>query len=397
MLNARTLLVICGSTACWAFSFGVGTLVITHYLHALAISDTQIGLAHSFYYLGQAVGSCALPWLNRRLGPVRCTTLGMLMSGLTLAIFPWSSATWVWHALRLLNGWAGAMSLIPLETIVSRDSPPSHKTQNFGYFGLALTIGAAIGMGLGLHVYRPSEMVAFYLGGSVPILVGIFVYPALWSYSRRRETPDLPLPLGWSRNFLSYGTAWCQGFLEGGMLAFLTLFLVARGFSQDDAGLLMGVATVGVILFQVPVTWLADHWGRTLLLLGCYGVVTGTLVLIPNLTNPVPIALALFCFGGCAGAMYPLGLALLGDQMPEACLARAYAWYLAVECVGSQLGAAAMGKARDAWGDSSMFAVGLAAVLLVLTLWGMLRFKQRRPVRSGAPNGANPLKRGVAG
>src|ERR1043165_1469236 len=163
------------------------------------------------------------------------------------------------------------MSLVPLETLISRDSPPEKKTQNFGFYGLSLTIGGAIGIGMGLHLYRPGHTLAFYLGGCVPIAVSFALYAGMRHYLQQRtQTPEPRYPLGWTSNFLSYGTAWCQGFLEGGMLAFLSLFLITRGFSQDEAGLFMSVTMIGVILFQVPVSWLADHHGRTPIFLGCY-------------------------------------------------------------------------------------------------------------------------------
>jgi MFS family permease len=187
--------------------------------------------------------------------------------------------------------------------------------------------------------------------------------------NRAASEPDQPVSLDVGENFLSYATAWSQGFLEGGMLAFLALFLEARGFTTEAAGTLMAVTMIGVILFQVPVSWLADSCGRIQVLLGCYAVVVLGLVVMPWLTSGIWLAIVLFGFGACTGAMYPLGLSLLGEKTPDQALPRAYAWYLAVECVGSQAGAAAMGNARDHWGEASMFAIGLAAVAMALGAW----------------------------
>ena len=194
--------------------------------------------------------------------------------------------------------------------------------------------------------------------------------------------------------FSASGTAWCQGFLEGGMLAFLSLFLMSRvGLSAADAaGALMSVTMIGVILFQVPVSWLADRCGKMPILLGCYAVVLAGLLVIPALSHTVWLALALFCFGACSGAMYPLGLSLLGDQMPQDGLARAYAWYLAIECVGSQAGAAAMGRARDQWGEPAMFPIGAAAVLAILAAWGAIQFSARRSPPLATPQDTAPSR-----
>ncbi len=385
VLNARTLLLICWTSACWAFSFGLGTQLVSHWLKALAISDTVIGLNHSFYYFGVALGSFATPGLTRRLGVGWCAALGMIFSGITLALFPWGGEPVGWCFLRFLNGWAGAMSLVPLETLVSRDSLSAKKTQNFAFYGVSLTLGGALGIGMAGPLFAFGAPLAFGLGGGVPFVIGFVLLRGMSRYPRHAETADAKTPLGWRRNFLSFGTAWCQGFLEGGMLAFLVLFLQSRGFSPEVAGTLMSVTMVGVILFQLPVSWLADRYGKTPILLACYGIVLIGLLSIPWLTHSLLLAGVLFCFGACSGAMYPLGLSLLGDRMPAAGLARAYAWYLAIECVGSQAGAAAMGYARDHWGESAMFAVGAVAVCAVLAVWAGLQASSRRANTAAAP------------
>jgi MFS family permease len=90
------------------------------------------------------------------------------------------------------------------------------------------------------------------------------------------------------------------------------------------------------------------------------------------------LATILFAVGACSGAMYPLGLALLAERTSEPGLPRAYAWYMAMECVGSQFGAAAMGQSRDWWGEAAMFPVGVAALALVLAVWLGSRVKMRQ-------------------
>jgi MFS family permease len=386
-LNVRSMLLICCTTVAWAFSFGLGMQVVSHWLKSLSTDDTIIGLTQSFYYFGLAVASCAVPWMTRRLGTRNCASIGMLGAGITIAVFPWADDLWGWYLLRFANGWAGAMSLVPLEAVVSRDSLPERKTQNFAYYAVSLTVGGALGIGIGSSLYVPGDALAFYLGGSPPIAGGILLL-TLFTYPARTEPVIARTSPGLGRNFPSYGTAWSLGFLEGGMLVFLPLFLVSRGFSESTAGMLMGVTMLGVILFQVPVSWLADRYGKTPMLLACYVVVALGLVTIPWLSNSILLAIGLFCFGACSGAMYPLGLSLLGDRIPESGLARAYAWYLAIECVGSQAGSAIMGKARDDWGETAMFGVGLAAVAGVLAIWFGLRFILRGRLAETTPQGA---------
>ncbi len=378
MPRPGTLPVICWASLAWAYSFGFGTQLTSHWLNDRGASNTVIGLNHTAYYLGLALAAAFVPALMRRWG-VRCAILGTFLAGATLALFPWGDGLAWWFGLRLANGMAGALSLIPLETLLSRASDPDKRTRNFGWYAVALTLGGALGIWAGLHFFQPGAVFPFLLGGVVPLLgtAGLLmacpVPPA-----QESEAPAAKVPL--SRNFLSLGTAWAQGFLEGGMLAFLSLYLLAQGMSADAAGIMMGATLVGVILFQVPVAWLGDQLGRVPVLLGCYAVAAGALLIVPGLKPSPMLAGSLFLFGACSGAMYPLGLALLGDRNSETALARAYSWYIALECVGSQLGAAAMGKARDQWGEAAMFPVALAALVLVLAGWAGLHLVTRRQV-----------------
>jgi MFS family permease len=133
---------------------------------------------------------------------------------------------------------------------------------------------------------------------------------------------------------------------------------------------------IGVIVVQVPVAWLADLFGRQLVLLACYGmVVIGLVGLLLAGASPL-LPVWLFVVGACSGAFYPLGLALLGENLPPGQMDRANAWYLSIECLGSLMGPAAMGVARDWAGETAMFVVGEAAVLVVLVVWLMGRRKQ---------------------
>jgi len=394
--SRRLLPLICVATAGWAFSFGLGTQVVSHWLKAQHVSDGTIGLNHSTYYLGLALASLFVPCLMRCWGTA-CAPAGMILSSVTLALFPWGGSPTAWFLMRLLNGAAAGMSLIPLETLISTTAPAEQKTRNFGFYSIALTIGGAVGIWTGLHFHTGGETGTFLLGGIAPLVAGLALCGRLPASATTDHAATAREPPDFQRNFLSYGTGWSQGFLEGGMLAFLSFFLMSLGMPAGAAGGLMGVTMVGVILFQVPVSWLADRFGRMPVLLGCYAVVLTGLVALP-LCGPTPwLAMWLFLLGACSGAFYPLGLALLGEDCAEERLPRLFAWYMAMECFGSQLGAGLMGKARDWWGEEAMFAVGFAAVATVLLAWLVLRVAACRRNRRAMPqNAPDPAAREAA-
>ncbi len=384
-MTARQMILVCLASAAWAFSFGAGTQATTHWLNDESASESLIGQCHACYYLGVAITSLLTPTLIRRFGSA-LTVAGMLASGATLALFPWGGGAFGWCLLRFVNGCAGALTLVPLESLVSQASQPKQRTRNFGFYAVALTLGGAIGIGAGLNLYTHAPLLVFVLGGVAPCIAALALARGLAVPAPHANLQGAKVPFDGPRHLLSYGTAWSQGFLEGGMLAFLSLYLVSLGLSHEHAGTQMSVTMIGVILFQVPVAWLADRWGNRNVLLACYALVIASLAVLPWLRAEPAwlLALGLFLFGACSGAMYPLGLALLGERLPQAQLPHAYGRYMALECVGSMMGAALMGWTRDWAGEASMFPVGLLAVVAVLLAWCVTQVRQVRA------NGAEP-------
>ena len=154
------------------------------------------------------------------------------------------------------------------------------------------------------------------------------------------------------------------------MLTFLSIHLLTLGYDEAQVGGLMAALFLGVVLFQTPSAWLADRFGRLRVLAAFHGVLLLGLVCLPFCSGPVAVGGWLFVVGGCCAALYPLGLALLGERTPPAALARANAWYLACNCVGSLTGPVLIGAAIDFFQSQiALFAVGVAAVASVLMAW----------------------------
>jgi MFS family permease len=359
-------------------SFGVGAPLASLWLQDAGCSATVIGANTGVYYLSIAVGGIVVPMLMRLWGK-RCLLLGMLGSGLTVAAFPWAGGLTGWFLLRVLNGAFGALSLIPTETLVNQNAPPEKRSRDFGFYAFSMALGIALGTCTGMQMYPVLPRAAFVLGGTAALLAFACILGGLrWTEIAAEERSHGPLDF--AANFPSFGAAWSQGFLEGGMVSLMPLYLLAAGLSQGSVGWLMSGTMIGVISFQVPIAWLADRLGRTTVLLGCHAVTIAALALVLNGVTVSVLAVCLFLSGACSSAFYPLGLARLGERLPTASLARANAWYLGINSTGSLVGPIVSGMAMDALGSSALIASGLIAVVLVLVVWtaihGSSRFLQ---------------------
>jgi MFS family permease len=304
----------------------------------------------------------------------------MLLDALTTAIFPWCQSAFTWHLVRLIGGVGTALSLVPMETLVNHNAPPDRRARDFGVYAFCVALGIALGAVTGLPLYPLMPRLAFGLGGLVTFLAVAVAWCAAPSRYVTEENDGYSGAFQWRTGALSFGTAWAQGFLEGGTLTFLTIYLLSLGHDESAVSVLMGGLFAGVILAQLPLAWLADRGGRLHVLLLCHALVLLGLVCVPfSRSSLILLGVWLFLLGACCGALYPLGLALLGERTPSSGLARANAWYLASNCAGSLLGPVLIGLAIDGFGQTAQFVAGALAIAAVLVAWRLLGVERTAP------------------
>jgi MFS family permease len=392
----RSLYILCLASAGWAFSFGLGAPLASLWLHDAGLNAKWVGLNTSAYYFGIALASLAVPWLMARADR-GCLVGGLVVDAAVTAVFPWSNSVGSWFLLRFVGGVASAMTLIPMETRVNHDAPPERRARDFGLYAFSVALGVGSGALAGLPLYPVAPRLAFALGGLVTLAAAAlaqFGLPAQGGPVIVGTDPVGVMPL---RNVLSLGTAWVQGFLEGGTLTFLSIYLLALCRNENVVSGLMGGMFLGVILIQVPVACLADRVGRLHVLLGCHLVLLLGLALLPFCLDCAVVAGWLFVVGACCGALYPLGLALLGERVPAGAMVQANAWYLAWNCAGSLTGPVLIGLAIDLYGLWAQFAAAASAVVLVLAL-GLIRHRRSDAEGIGdSASGPDPSTHRMAG
>ena len=395
--SRRTLWMLCLASGGWAFGFGLGAPLASLWLRDAGCGARLIGLNTSLYYLGIALAAFAVPYLMRRAGRL-CVVAGIVADAIVIALFPWVEALPSWVLLRVLGGIGTALSLIPMETLVNHNAVPERRARDFGYYAFSVALGVALGSLIGLPLYPLAPRFAFALGGLVTLtsaLVAWFGWPASRAF-QPDEISEVGLEsLNYDANTLSYGTAWVQGFFEGGLITFLSLYLLGRDYTEGAVSLLVGGLFAGVILCQVPLAWLADRMGRRRVLLSCHGLLMLSLLAVVWCPGTPLLAVALFVLGTCCGALYPLGLALLGERIPAVGMARANAGYLASNCAGSLCGPVLFGLMIDGFGPSSPFLAGAIIVVVVVAL-SAARRRQPSAVRETATP-AETMPRRLAG
>lgn len=367
----------------WAMSFSVAATLAPRWMHDAGCSASSVGLNAACYYLGVALASPLVPPLLRN-GGRWCVVVGMLLDALTTALFPFGEGVVYWHLLRFVGGVGTAMSLIPMETLVNHNALPQRRARDFSVYAVCVALGIALGPVVGQPLYPQAPRLTFALGGAVTLAATLLAFFLPYHDEEGQAEQGA---FDWRSGLFGFGTAWAQGFLEGGTITFLSLYLLSKGHDTPAVSGLLGALFAGVVVAQLPVGWLADRLGRQRVLLACHAVLLVGMAIVPSLTAVAPTGLLLFVLGAACGALYPLGLALLGERVGASGLARANAWYLVSNCAGSLSGPLAVGLAIDAFGLSAQFvldALAIAAVLLAGALTARRRSAARKDERRRA-------------
>ncbi|MGL4240805.1 MAG: MFS transporter, partial [Beijerinckiaceae bacterium] len=153
------------------------------------------------------------------------------------------------------------------------------------------------------------------------------------------------------------------GAIETGSFALFPVYGLRNGMEEAGAAMLISIVTIGNVVSQIPLGWLADRVDRRKVLLLCAAVgVAGCIAMPLTIGTGAPFYAVLVIWGGFTGGLYTVGLAHLAARYSGADLANANAAFVMLYSVGLIAGPPLVGVGMDAVGTHG-FAWSLAAML----------------------------------
>ncbi|NIC06089.1 MFS transporter [Billgrantia bachuensis] len=217
------------------------------------------------------------PWLAKRVGPEHtlALALGILILGLVLRGVPGVPLLFIG---TLLVGAAIGIAGTLLPALVKRELPGGADLMT-GVYTMALCLGGALGAGLSIPL-------ANILGGwrfsliSWGLLAGLALLAWMTLMPRTPRSIATPPAGGSMRELLRQPLAWQVMVLMGSqsslayiVFGWLPTLLQARGYSEAEAGWMMGASVMVQLVSALGAPWLArfgrDQRPALLLVLGC--------------------------------------------------------------------------------------------------------------------------------
>ncbi len=397
-------------------AFGVGFPLTGLTLEAWKTPAWLIGIAGAAPALGVLTTLPFLPKVVARLGVVRAIALGCAIGALGFIALALFQNAYAWVAIRYLMSAGLALPWLAGETWINLMSREETRGRVIALYAIAFFSGYTAGP-LILDSAGLEGMLPYLLGAASMVMAGLPIVLA------GRVAPDVSGEHGshnaWSAARLApigMLAGLISGFAEMSYLALIGNVGIGGGMLESQALKLMSFMTLGGVMLQFLIGWLADKSSRTavtmwlgiafivLSLLLPAGIAAGQTSYALTLTMPGaldagwPVAgfvltgptgltggemayVIAFLLGGVVLGFYTVGLAIVGEEVEPRDLAAANAAFLVMYQLGAIVGPAAAGLAMTrAPVEGFVVIMAILMTLALLGVWLMSWRRRRAPV-----------------
>jgi len=260
----------------------------------------------------------------------------------------------VWFGLSLLHGLTGGVPWVVSEIWMNVVVEEKRRGRVMGFYSTLVALGLALGP-LVLQVTGVYGPVPFLTCAVLALLVAVPLLPYWKSAPAIEHTADSGFAIVVLAVPLAMFAAFACGLGEQVAFSFLPVYAVGAGLSAETGALWLTAFVLGNVILQWPIGWMADRYDRRAVLAGCAlasAILVGLLPMVPA-QSPAVIGVVLL-WGGISFAIYPVGLALLGQHFQGGDIARANTAFSMLYILGGLVGRPLTGAAMDAIGDPGL-------------------------------------------
>lgn len=366
---------------------GAGILVIGNSLLGIVlpvrlgierVPEFQSGLVMSAYYLGFVIGSARIQVLIRRAGHIRAFAAVAAILTAAAMVHALIFDIWVWAGLRVVAGFCMAGLYAIIESWLNVKSSNENRGQVLSIY--VVTIYAAsfggqflvnIGTVQGTELYCVVGLAVVL--SLVPVVLTRVAGPEI------DKIKAMSLMSLYRASPLGAVVTCGAGLLSGAFYALGAIYANRLGLSVFHLSLFMGAPIFGGLALQYPIGRLSDRYDRRTVLLG---VLVGTLIssvaviLIAMKQGPFTGTLAaVFVFGGCLAAIYPIAVSQIYDYIDRAEMVSASGGLLLIWSIGAVAGPLIASALMGQFGPNAffMYLTVVALALLIFTRYRMVR------------------------
>ena len=393
----RCIIALVASLAVVAMSTSITWPILAESLRNLGYGESMIGLNAAAQFAGTIAVAFIATSIIPRLGFFKTIMWGLGLVAAMLLMLPAIRDFHVWFVLRFVLGMGNSLLYTAGDTWLNQIVEDRVRGRWMGIYNTVGMAGWAVGPILG-SAMNPQTYWPFLAGfAAVLVAAGLLLPTRRIDIEIRHEAGP-----GTQRNqlvlvFLAAPTVLLSsgmfGVVEGGLQSFAHLYTMdVLGTEHRATGYaVIWVGAIGAIFFQYPVGWLADKVDRGWLLVACVTTIAVMILVFAALIDAgaepwwSPRALGLWAsicvWGGAMGAIFTVGLTLVGERFRAVQLIAANAVFSLLFGIGGLIGPFMVGLAMGHFGPRG-FPASLVVVVIAYALFATYRqaTRGRRPV-----------------
>ena len=369
----RALLPVFAACAAIGLQAGVALPLVPLALERQGTDKLTIGVVAACWAIGMLAFGTRIPHLASRFGAVPVIIVSVVAGSLINVAYTVTSGPIAWGLLTLMHGVVGGVPWVVSEIWMNVVVEEKRRGRVMGIYATMVAVGMALGP-LVLQVVGVYGPAPFLTAAGLALLVALPLLPHWHTAPRIRFSKDSGFVQVVALAPLAMLAAFACGLGEQVAFSFLPVYAVGAGVSAQTGALWLSVFVMGNVVLQWPIGWMADHFDRRAVVAGCSLVSAVLVALLPMMPATSPaVFVNVLLWGGISFAIYPVGLALLGQRFHGGDIARANTAFSMIYILGGLLGRPAAGAAMDAFGDpglgGSLALVYALAGIVALVAW----------------------------
>jgi MFS family permease len=340
-----------------------------------------VGLIGTTMFTAFTLASFPVGAATDRLGPKPVLVAGLIVYGAAILFFAFIEVTWLFFAMRAIEGVGASAISVATETMINRLSKPEERARRMSYYALAIGIGWAAGPLTGALLYGIRPEVPFIGCFVLSVLAAVLAAALIKESPRGSHHGEAILSVLSSNIVVPISAGALYGYLMSSLVTLFPLYL-KREIKVPEAGMaaIITVVILGTIISQVPIGRAADRFGKRKTLLACT-VLLGIVFALMSLHSDWRLFLATGIFaGGLAGSLYPIGLALIGQVVKKHRLGAATSTFSLAFGIGSLVGPSVSGLAMTHF-DNPRWLFYLPALLAGVFALTLIAFYSKTTAR----------------
>lgn len=366
------------AVSAFAVAQGLSYPLFTFLMQRQGMSAAEIGISAAMTPIGLMCSAIVIPQLVRMLGARRLAVIAALSAAVLFTIVGLMQNWIAWYPVRFFIGLAINPLYILGEVWMMALAPEGRRGRVMGIFNAVTGAGYALG---------PLTLAFLGTDGWPPLLVGIFGFIAcavlllLTTKGLRGfeedETPAIGVWRFWGLAPALLFAVLVSAATQQSVYSLLPVFGAAYGLPEAQLAALITVMSLGNIVLQVPLGYLAERFGARAMIVACAVTNATCVLLLPFVVTGDLVWPVLVIIGGVGYGVYTMALVELSSRFRGQMLVAGNAAFALMWGAGGIAGPPGSGTAMQWFGPVGLPAV-IAGLSLTLVIFATYRAAARR-------------------